>query len=143
MDEPCANSVDGSQAVISRRRHPRPAPRGFHARGPSSEGRQPFPAAAETWRAFKRLTQIGFPKRFPVVQFPNLPLIVAFVAGEVARYTPGSIHAYARAVSYLALAVWAYLELTSGVNWFRRLLGLGYAISTAVHLAAALQSESR
>jgi hypothetical protein len=36
------------------------------------------------------------------------------------------------------MAVWAYLELFQGVNTFRRLLGLAYTISTAVHLASAL-----
>jgi hypothetical protein len=91
------------------------------------------------WRGFKRLTQIGFPRRFVIVQFPNVPLIVAFFAGEVGQQAHGSGHAYASAVSYLALGVWAYLELVEGVNWFRRLLGSGYAISTAVHLALALQ----
>jgi hypothetical protein len=91
------------------------------------------------WQGYKRLTQIGFPRRFVIVQFPNAPLIVAFIAGVVGGYTQGSGHAYASALSYLALAVWAYLELAEGVNWFRRLLGLGYAISTTVHLALALQ----
>jgi hypothetical protein len=92
------------------------------------------------WRGFKRLTQIGWPRRFVIVQFPNAPLIIAFIAGEAGRHTHGSGHAYASAVSYLALAIWAYLGLVSGVNWFRRLLGLAYAISTIVHLALALQS---
>jgi hypothetical protein len=32
-----------------------------------------------------------------------------------------------------------YEELVHGVNWFRHMLGLGYAISTIVHLAVALQ----
>ena len=50
----------------------------------------------------------------------------------------GSAHADAAAVSYLALAIWAYEELTDGVNWFRHLLGLAYAISTITHLAVAL-----
>jgi hypothetical protein len=36
------------------------------------------------------------------------------------------------------MAVWAYLELFQGVNKFRRLLGLAYTLSTAVHLASAL-----
>jgi hypothetical protein len=75
-----------------------------------------------------------------IVQFPNAPLIIAFIAGEAGKHTLGSGHAYASAVSYLALAIWAYLELVSGVNWFRRLLGLAYAISTIVHLALALRS---
>lgn len=73
------------------------------------------------------------------MQFPNAPLIVAFIAGQAAGQTHGASHAYASAISYLALTIWAYEELTQGVNWFRRLLGLGYAISTLVHLALALQ----
>ncbi|HEY1834281.1 MAG TPA: hypothetical protein VGG08_07585 [Solirubrobacteraceae bacterium] len=96
------------------------------------------PKGLGPWRVFKRLTQFGFPRRFPIVQFPNAPLIVAFVAGEVAKHTHGSGHAYAMSISFLALVIWAYLELTDGVNWFRRLLGIGYSISTVVHLAMAL-----
>jgi hypothetical protein len=84
------------------------------------------------------LTQLGFPRRFVIAQFPNPPLIVAFLAGEVASHTHGSSHADASSLSYLALGIWAYLELVDGANWFRRVLGLGYAISTALHLAVAL-----
>ncbi len=91
-------------------------------------------------RGFKRLTQLGWPRRFPIVQFPNAPLIAAFIAGQVAGQTHGATHAYASAISYLAFTIWAYEELVHGVNWFRHLLGLGYAISTIVHLALALQS---
>jgi hypothetical protein len=80
------------------------------------------------WQRFKRLTQIGFPRRFVIVQFPNAPLIIAFVAGEIGKHVQGSGHAYASSVSYLALVIWAYLELVEGANWFRRLLGLTYVI---------------
>jgi hypothetical protein len=73
------------------------------------------------------------------VQFPNAALIVAFVAGQAASRAQGVGHADAAAVSYLALAIWAYEELVHGVNWFRHLLGFTYLISTAVHLAIALQ----
>lgn len=92
------------------------------------------------WRGFKRLTQLGWPRRFPIMQFPNAPLIIAFLAGQAARHAHGTTHAYATAISYLALTIWAYEELLHGVNWVRHLLGLGYAISTVVHLALALQS---
>jgi hypothetical protein len=34
------------------------------------------------WRGFQRLTRLSFPRGFAIVQFPNLPLIVAFLAGE-------------------------------------------------------------
>ena len=74
----------------------------------------------------------------PIVQFPNAPLIVAFLAGQVAGRVHGQGHADAAAISYLALTVWAYEELFHGVNWFRNLLGLAYLASTAAHLALAL-----
>ena len=95
-------------------------------------------APAAGWRAFRRLTQLSFPRSYPIVQFPNAPLILAFVSGLVAQHLHGSDHSDAQAISYLAMAVWAYLELFHGVNTFRRLLGLAYMISTAVHLASAL-----
>ena len=87
---------------------------------------------------FKRLTRLSFPRSYPIVQFPNAPLILAFASGLLASNIHGREHAYAQAVSYLAMAIWAYLELFQGVNAFRRLLGLAYTISTAVHLANAL-----
>ena len=90
------------------------------------------------WARFKRLTELSWPRRFPIVQFPNAPLIVAFLAGQAAGLAHGAGHADAAAVSYLAMAIWAYEELAHGVNWFRHLLGFAYVISTAVHLALAL-----
>jgi hypothetical protein len=95
-------------------------------------------APIATWRAFQRLTQLSFPRSYPIVQFPNLPLILAFVSGLVAHHSHGREHADAQAVSYLSIAIWAYLELFHGVNAFRRLLGLAYTISTAMALAGAL-----
>lgn len=94
------------------------------------------PVAA--WHAFKRLTQLSFPRSYPILQFPNAPLILAFVSGLVAQHSHGHEQSYAQAVSYLSMAVWAYLELFEGVNAFRHLLGLAYTVSTAVHLANAL-----
>lgn len=91
------------------------------------------------WRGYKRLTQLGFPRSFPIAQFPNVPLIIAFLAGTAAAQTHGSGHAYLLASAYLAMSIWAYEELVHGVNWFRHLLGFGYMISTLAHLALALQ----
>jgi hypothetical protein len=105
---------------------------------PATRERKPALEGLTVRVRFKRLTTLGWPRSFPIVQFPNGPLIAAFVAGEVAGMTHGSVHADAAAVSYLALAIWAYEELTDGVNWFRHLLGLAYAISTISHLAVAL-----
>jgi hypothetical protein len=91
-------------------------------------------------RGFKGLTQLGWPKTFPLVQFPNAPLIIAFLTGIAAARTHDPGHAYLAAISFLAFGIWAYEELVHGVNWFRHLLGLGFAISTVVHLALALGS---
>jgi hypothetical protein len=95
-------------------------------------------APVAAWRVFRRLTQLSFPQSYPIVQFPNAPLILAFVSGLVAHQGHGREHFDAQAVSYLSMAVWAYLELFQGVNAFRRLLGLAYTVSTAIHLAGAL-----
>ena len=93
-----------------------------HRRPPFSSG----------WRAFKHLTTLGYPRRFPVVQFPNLPLIIALVAGHTSRYFGGVGHAYVLAVAYLAMTIWAYEELARGTNWFRRLLGVAFAVILVV-----------
>jgi hypothetical protein len=90
------------------------------------------------WLACKRLTGLSFPRRFPIVQFPNLPLIVAVLAGAAGKFLDGSAHSYAASVSYLAMTIWAYEELVHGVNWFRRLLGLAYVILLVVRVAGAL-----
>lgn len=88
--------------------------------------------------ALRRITGFGFPRRFPIVQFPNLPLIVAFVSSQTARVLSAPVQPYARSLSYLAMAVWAYEELVDGVNWFRRLLGLTYLVIMVVRVAHAL-----
>jgi hypothetical protein len=87
---------------------------------------------------YRRVRRLGWPHRFPVVQFPNNALIVAFVAGQVAAMVHGPGRFDAQAVSYLAMTIWAYEELAHGVNWFRHVLGLAYIVSTGVHLAVAL-----
>jgi hypothetical protein len=92
----------------------------------------------ELIRKYRWLRDFSFPRRFPLVQFPNDPLILAFLSGLLAAHLHGSGHDYASAVSYLAMFVWAYLEFAQGVNWFRHLLGLVYVVSTALHLGRAL-----
>jgi hypothetical protein len=92
------------------------------------------------WLAYNRLTELSFPRRFPIVQFPNLPLIVAFLAGAVSTHVAGSAHSYVVSLSYLAMTIWAYEELVHGVNWFRHLLGLTYAILLVVRVAHALHA---
>lgn len=72
------------------------------------------------------------PRRFPIFQFPNRPLILAGLAGLLARQADRRYASVARLTSSLALLVWALEELVSGANWVRRLLGLAggrYALS--------------
>jgi hypothetical protein len=126
-------------------RAPRPATEPTAVRGDATVGRhgaRPHarPDPARLWRLFKRLTALGFPRRFPIVQFPNVALIVAFLAGETGRLVHGGEHSYALSVSYLAMTIWAYEELTHGVNWFRRLLGLAYALIMVMRVAHALHA---
>ncbi len=92
------------------------------------------------WLAFKHLTTLGFPRRFPIVQFPNLPLITAFLAGEAGKFVRGTEHSFAASVSYVAMTIWAYEELARGVNWFRRLLGLVYVVILVVRIGHAVQA---
>ena len=106
-------------------------------RGPDGLGKTSLLSLGLT---FKRLTEFGFPRRFPIVQFPNLPLIVAFLAGAAGTFLDGSAHSYTTSVSYLAMTIWAYEELVHGANWFRRLLGLTFVIlliMRAAHAATA------
>jgi hypothetical protein len=82
----------------------------------------------------------GWPSGFEVVQFPNPPLIVALLASAAGHLTGGTGHRVAQSVFYTAMSVWAYEELRSGDNWFRRLLGLGFAAYVLASLAQALKS---
>jgi hypothetical protein len=80
----------------------------------------------------------GWPARFPIVQLPNPPLLVALAGLLVAALTNGSVHAYSRAVFYAGLAAWAWEELASGVNWARRALGVAGLVYVVVKVGAAL-----
>lgn len=83
-----------------------------------------------------RRGQKGWPRRFVLVQFPNLPLIVAIMASVVGRLADGVVASYADAIGRLALAVFAYLELTDGANSLRRLIGatiIAYLVYTLGH----------
>jgi hypothetical protein len=92
------------------------------------------PALTNGWRRGQR----GWPASFPLVQFPNAPLLVALAAWLVGALTDGSVHAYARAAFYAALAAWAWEELTGGVNWVRRALGAAGLVYAVVKIGVAL-----
>jgi hypothetical protein len=84
---------------------------------------------------YRRLTGLAFPRRFPIVQFPNLPLIIAFLASQAGRVVGASEHPYATSISYLAMTIWAYEEFVEGVNWFRHLLGFAYLVIMVMRVA--------
>jgi len=89
---------------------------------------------AARWRRGKR----GWPVGFPLVQFPNAPLIAALGGWLVAALTHGTLHAYARAAFYTGLTAWAWEELAEGVNWVRRALGAAGLVYVVVKVGAAL-----
>jgi hypothetical protein len=90
--------------------------------------------------AYRRLARWEWPSSFPLLQFPNPPLVIALLASLAATLTESTAHEVARALFYMALTAWAYEELRDGDNWFRRLLGLGFAIYILATLAHALDS---
>lgn len=89
--------------------------------------------AAELWKR----GQEGWPRRFPVVQAPNLPLMVAIAGRGLASRNTGTAHEVSRTISTIGVAVWALEECLSGDNWFRRLLGAGALVGLGTQLAAA------
>ncbi len=77
---------------------------------------------------------------YTVGQVPSLPLALALI-GLVASWflSSGSTgYAFARALFYVGLAVWAWLEVSDGVNGFRRVLGAGGLIFVLASLARDL-----
>jgi hypothetical protein len=89
---------------------------------------------ADLWRR----GQVGWPRRFPIAQFPNPPLLLAFAGLALAAVGDGTAHDVGRAVFIVGLGVWAWEEAVGGVNWFRRLLGVGAFVWIVAGLAAKL-----
>ena len=91
----------------------------------------------ELWRR----GQVGWPRRFPVVQLPNAPLLLSLTASRVANVTEGRARRAARLSSTLGLGVWAWGETAHGTNWFRRMLGAGALLTVAARLAGELRAS--
>jgi hypothetical protein len=92
------------------------------------------PTVRDRWRRGQR----GWPESFPLVQFPNAPLLVALGALLVAALADGSVHSYGRAAFYAGLSVWAWEELADGANWVRRAVGAAGLVYVVLKLGAAL-----
>ena len=58
-------------------------------------------------------------------QAPNPILWVVIVAAAVSRLTNGRIHDDANLIFFGSIFTWAWLEISSGVTYFRRALGAG------------------
>jgi len=97
-------------------------------------------SATETARRFWRRGQQGWPASFPIAQLPNPPLIVALAGWVVSALTRGTVQAGARAAFFAGLAGWAWQELESGANWFRRAMGAAGLLFAIVRIADALRS---
>jgi hypothetical protein len=93
--------------------------------------------AGELWRR----GQDGWPRRFPIVQFPNPPLLLALGGWAVAASTDGTAHDAGRVVFTVGLAVWAWQEAVEGVNWFRRVLGSGVLVWIVVTLISQIAAD--
>jgi hypothetical protein len=83
------------------------------------------------------------PRSFPIVQFPNRPLIATLLAAAIAGGTRGRTSRAASVVSRIALLVWAAEEVFDGANWFRRLLGVGGAVYAVAELAPGRGGDRR
>lgn len=83
------------------------------------------------WRRLQR----GWPAAYPLVQFPNAPLLVAIVASLVARVLSGDASDLATAVSRIGVVIWASLELTRGDNGVRRVFGAAGLLYMAVQIS--------
>jgi hypothetical protein len=80
-----------------------------------------------------RRGQQGWPTRFVLVQLPNAPLWLGLGGSAVAAVVgDGVVHDGARLVATAGFAVWAIMELTQGVNWFRRVLGAAFLLYLVV-----------
>ena len=88
-------------------------------------------------RAFDWLFRSRTTGRITVVQWPNVPLAIFFVAALVRRVAQpsGRVATVVTIVATGALLWWAVGEVASGVNPFRRALGAFILVATLVGLA--------
>jgi len=94
----------------------------------------PAVTVAQLWRR----SRTGWPRSFPIAQFPNPPLLIAFAGWLLGAVANGKAHDVGRSIFTLGLAVWAWEEATDGVNWFRRVLGAGVLVWLVARLAGDL-----
>ena len=69
-----------------------------------------------------------------IIQWPNPPLIAAAIGFVISKYPQVEIHKVGATVCTIALIIWAYLEITAGVNIFRKILGAIVLLMIAISL---------
>ena len=94
-------------------------------------------AQGRDWRTVWGLSRLGWPREYPVVQFPNLPLIAGLAGVAGSRVLDGTAGDYASALAVVGLAGWAWWEAVDGDNAFRRVLGGAGLVYLVVRLGAA------
>jgi hypothetical protein len=77
-----------------------------------------------------------------IIQKPNPSLSIALVSYAISAFTSGILHRMGSTVFFIAISIWSYQEIVSGVNWFRRILGIVVLLSTAYSLFHQLTSLS-
>ena len=59
-----------------------------------------------------------------VFQKPNLPILVWVMATIITKFSHGSIQNFFSIIAFGSLFTWGWLELFSGANYLRKILGL-------------------
>ena len=70
--------------------------------------------------------------RIVLAQLPNLPIVGWALFAVASLVTSGAVREATGQVSTAFLFMWAYLEITAGVNYFRRILGVAVMIAVVV-----------
>ena len=73
-----------------------------------------------------------------VTQAPNPPIVAAFSAWLISALSDGDISRVAGNASRFLLLYWAWLEITRGVNTWRRMLGVLVAALTLITVFSEL-----
>jgi hypothetical protein len=62
---------------------------------------------------------------FVLLQWPNIPLTIWLTCTLISRFTIETTQIVSTFIGTMSLVVWSLLEITTGVNYFRRFLGSG------------------
>lgn len=63
-------------------------------------------------------------RNITIFQAPNTPLLISVTFWLAARLSQGMLKEFFSLLFIGTMLWWSYLEITSGVNYFRRILGL-------------------